>query len=69
MALFLQSLFVLLAGCDRDELARQVQYLKVENQILRSKLHKRLDITREERARLLKFGQLVGPVIKELMVS
>lgn len=67
MALFLQSLLVLLAGCDRDELARQVQYLKVENQILRTKLPKRLDITREERARLLKFGKLVGTVIKELI--
>lgn len=67
MAHFLQSLFVLLAGCDRDELARQVQYLKVENQILRSKLPKQLEVTREERARLLKFGKLVGPVIRELI--
>jgi putative transposase len=67
MALFLQSLFVMLAGCDRDALARQVQYLKVENQILRSKLPKRIDLTCEERARLLKFGKLVGPVIKELI--
>ena len=40
MPVFLQSLFVLMVRC-----TRQVQYLKVENQILRSKLPKRIKIT------------------------
>jgi putative transposase len=67
MALFLQSLLVLMACSNRDELARQVLYLKVENQILRSKLPKRVSLTPEERARLRKFGEPLGSAIKELI--
>jgi hypothetical protein len=40
---------MLLACATRQELARQVQYLKVENEILRSKLPKKLTVTPEER--------------------
>jgi putative transposase len=42
------------------ELAAQIQYLKAENQILRSKLTKRIVIAPAERARLARLGMLVG---------
>ena len=44
-----------------------MQYLKIENHILRSKLPRRVTVTPAERSRLLKFGRLVGPAIKELI--
>lgn len=52
-----QSLLLVIAGATEKELARQVKYLKVENEILRSKLPKRITITPKERHRLVRFGQ------------
>ena len=50
-----------------SELAAQVQYLKIENEILRSKLPKRVTVTPAERTRLVKFGKKVGGAIRELI--
>jgi len=61
------ALFLLLAQPTDAELVRQIQYLKVENETLRSKLPKKITITPDERSRLLKYGKLVGPAIKELI--
>jgi putative transposase len=44
-----------------------VQYLKVENEILRGKLPKRVTVTSRERQRLLRFGKAVGAAIRELI--
>ena len=49
------------------ELARQVQYLKEENRILRDKLPKRITVSAGERRRLIKFGSGLGAVINELI--
>jgi putative transposase len=49
-----QSLLLVIAGGTEKELARQVKYLKVENEILRSKLPKRITVTPKERNRLLR---------------
>jgi putative transposase len=46
------SFFLMLANATDRELARQIQYLKTENRILRDKLPKRLTITATERQRL-----------------
>ena len=51
-----QSLLLLIAGATQKELARQVKYLKVENEILRSKLPKRITITPKEKNRLVRFA-------------
>jgi len=67
MAKIFHPLLMMLAGCTEKELARQVQYLKEENRILRSKLPKRITVTPEERRSLLKFGKPVGTAIKELI--
>ena len=58
-------LLLILANPTHRELAAQVQYLKAENEILRSKLSKRIAATPAERARLVKLGKKVGGAIKE----
>ncbi|MFN0054655.1 MAG: hypothetical protein ACKV0T_20985, partial [Planctomycetales bacterium] len=60
-------LLQLLAYATRQELARQVQYLKTENQILRSKLPARITIKPEERRQLVKAGRGLGKAIWELI--
>lgn len=57
---------MLAAATDR-ELARLVQYLKVENRILRDKLPARITVTVQERQRLLKYGKPLGKAIRELI--
>jgi putative transposase len=62
-----QSLLLVIAGSTQKELARQVKYLKVENQILRARLPQRISCTPKERVRLVKFSQKLGSkVIKQL---
>ena len=62
-----QSLLLVIAGATQKELARQVKYLKVEKQILRSKLPKRITVTPKERVRLVKFARkLGGRVLRQL---
>jgi len=67
VARFFHPLILMLASLGKSELARQVQYLKAENEILRAKLPKRVTVTPTERRRLLKLGQKIGPAIKHLI--
>jgi putative transposase len=67
MASIFHSLLLVIAGSTQKELARQVRYLKVENEILRSKLPARISVTPRERQRLLKFGAKIGRVIRQLV--
>jgi putative transposase len=62
-----RSLLLVIAGATQKELARQVQYLKVENDILRSKLPARITIVPQERQRLLKFGARLGKAIHQVV--
>jgi putative transposase len=55
------------ASASDKELARQVEYLKTENQILRAKLPRRLTVTPRERQRLLKVGRALGSAVKTLI--
>lgn len=66
MALF-NSLLLVMAGATQRELARQVRYLKIENEVLRSKLPQRITVTPKERQRLLKFGAKLGSAIRQLV--
>ena len=61
------SLLAVIAGASQKELGRQIKYLKVENEILRSKLPKQITVTRKERQRLLKFGRPLGQAIRRLI--
>jgi putative transposase len=60
-------LILMLASLTRSELARQIQYLKAENEILRAKLPKRVTVTPRERRRLLNLGRRLGPALKHLV--
>ncbi len=55
------------ARSDQDQLIAQLQYLTVENQILREKLPKRISLTKRERRRLIRFGKAVGPALREII--
>lgn len=66
MSLF-RSLLLVIAGSTQRELARQVRYLKVENEILRSKLPARITLTAKERQRLVKFGSKLGRALHRLV--
>jgi hypothetical protein len=65
--LLYQSFLRLLATATDKALARYLQFLKSENEILRSKLPKRITVSAEERRRLLKFGKPLGAAIKDLI--
>ncbi len=52
--LFHPLLFIL-ARATRQEMARQLQYLKIENEILRSKLPKQVPVTQNGWGRQLSF--------------
>lgn len=67
MAAILHPLLTLLASLTRQELARQVAYLKAENAILRSRLPGRITLSNQERRRLVRHGKKLGPRIKELI--
>lgn len=67
MSRFFHPIFYLLASVTKKELARQLQYLKAENRILREKLPKRIKVTPLERQRLLKAGRRLGKAINELI--
>jgi hypothetical protein len=60
-------LLLLIAGSTQKELASQVRYLKIENEILRSKLPKRVPVTAKERNKLVKFGSKLGKALSELV--
>lgn len=65
-ALF-QSLLLLIARATDRQLAGHVQFLKAENELLRSRLPGRLSVTPKERRRLVKFGRPLGTAIRDLI--
>lgn len=62
-----RSLLLLFAGSSHKDLARQIRYLKEENEILRGKLPAKITVTRPQRERLLKFGTPLGASLKRLI--
>jgi putative transposase len=60
MGRLLHPLLALLASATRQELARQVAYLKEENRILRARLPERIVTTFAERRRLVRAGRRWG---------
>ena len=62
-----QRLLLVLACATDKQLAKQVQYLKAENEILRARLPKQISTTPAERRRLLKLGRPLGAAIKDLI--
>ena len=62
-----QEFLLLLGHLVHSRPVRQLDYLKVENRILRSKAGKRVSITLNEKRRLLKYGLPLGGSIKEFI--
>lgn len=60
------SLMLVIARSTEKELARQVSYLKAENQILRSRLPDRISLTQREKNRLVRFAKKLGSALNEL---
>ena len=67
MANIVHPLLTLLASLTRQELAQQIRFLKAENEILRSKLPKRITLDNRERNTLVKHGKKLGGMIKSVM--
>lgn len=68
MARVLQPLLFFLAKCTRNQLIRQNEWLKVENEMLRERVpKKRIFLTSEEKERLLKLGKPIGPGLRHLI--
>lgn len=61
------ALLLLIAGSTQKQLASQIRYLKIENEILRTKLPARMSVTEQERNRLIKFGSKLGRALGELV--
>ena len=60
-------LLLVIAGVTQKELAQYVRYLKIENQVLRSKLPRRASVTDNDRATLVKFGSKLGGALDKLV--
>src|SRR5262245_33128631 len=67
MSRIFHPLLYILACATRQELARQVHYLKTENQILRKRLPKRVLVTPTERRQLVKAARGLGKALKNLV--
>lgn len=63
---FINPLVFLFPRTRHSDLAQQLQYLKVENEILRARMPKHIRTTKSERKRLLKFGKPLGPKLAAL---
>ena len=62
-----RRLLTALAGSSRDDLRRQVQFLKAENEILRAKIKGPVRVTPAERSRLIRLGKPLGQAITALV--
>ena len=67
MKWFMHPLLALIANATEAELAKYVEFLKVENQILRDRLPKRIETTEAERDKLIKVGKPLGHKVKQLI--
>jgi len=57
-----------LARCTENELRRQIEFFKAENEMLRQRVPKqRIFLKQEERERLLKLGAAIGPSASKLI--
>ena len=63
----MHPLLALIANATESELAKYIEYLKVENQVLQARLPKKIDTTEAERAVLLRAGKPLGAKIKGLI--
>jgi putative transposase len=68
MGRLFHPLLFFLARCTRNELIRQIEFLRAENEILRAHFKKHhIYVTPDERRRLLELGQAIGPALRHII--
>ena len=68
MSSLFSPLLFLLAGSTEDELRKQIEFLKAENEIFRKRIpKKRIFLDNEERERLLNLGEGIGRGVLSLI--
>src|SRR5687767_8514610 len=67
MKWLLHPLLLLIARSTDSELAKQVEYLKAENRMLRRRIKKRVFLKEDEKRLLVKLGLAVGKSVKALL--
>lgn len=68
MARLFQPLFFYLASCTENQLVRQIEFLKAENEMLRKRVpKKRIFLDSDEKTRLIALGKAIGSGVKHLI--
>jgi putative transposase len=68
MGWLVQPLLFFLARCTRNQLIRNIEFLKAENEILLKRyVRHHVVVSHEDRARLIKLGDAIGPDLKRLI--
>ncbi|MCC7390514.1 MAG: transposase [Phycisphaerales bacterium] len=62
-----EPLYLRLMQATHADLARQVEYLRAENRVLRSKVEGTVKISPVERRTLIELGKRVGPALRDLI--
>ncbi len=62
------TLFIISCS-SRKQLAKQIRFLRAENQILKSKIKGRIHLTNDERSTLVRFGQDLGKATAKKLIS
>ena len=67
MVWLFQPLLQLIARSTDSEMARQLEFLKAENAMLRKRLGRSVRLTDEEKSLLVKLGEQIGAGVKALL--